>query len=430
MNPPVPAKKGWFKRGEAVATTKVCPSCKVAGPAQLQPGEVCVTCKTQQAWSDLGASGLVIDRAAIADAELRRAGEAAGDPLWKIALAWWPVALTLAIAAITGWSIVELMSPRPIGPLADVLAGWRGAAWRTTGLGVLALAVGIAALIRLRRRRHFRRASFLVSHGLAIVAGCWALVLGGVQVWGLRGGFGGAYTTMPVREPLAVTASVQRILDATVVVLAPDRDGDARQLGLGTGAIVAADDHRAWVVTCSHVAMPYAAVGGIRHARDAQPVWIQLSDGRGARARVRWAAPPPLDVVVIEVPIDRPPEPVTIAPDASALEPGASVTFVPLPYRSGWKVIDGELLRRETHKTSAGTYDLLFTNLPVTFGDSGSGLFDARGQLVGLNTWTRITGNGPAEGISLPSETMRAVVDAIERGTLDQLDDVVAAERP
>jgi S1-C subfamily serine protease len=194
---------------------------------------------------------------------------------------------------------------------------------------------------------------------------------------------------------------------------------------MGTGAVVASDDTRAWIVTCSHVAMPYAAVGTWRHARDAQPLWVQLSDGREGKATVRWTAPPPLDVVLVELPIAHPPDPVVIAADTSAITSSASVTFVPNPYRAGWKVLHGELLRRETHHTPAGTYDLLYTDLPVTHGDSGSGLYDARGQLIGLNTWTLVGGAG-SQGISLPSETMRVLVDAIHTGKLDQLDEAVA----
>jgi serine protease Do len=144
---------------------------------------------------------------------------------------------------------------------------------------------------------------------------------------------------------------------------------------------------------------------------------------------VRWTAAPPLDVAVVEVPLADPPAPVTISPDASSLAPGASVMFVPNPYRDGWKVISGELRRREPHRTPAGTYELLYTDLPVIPGDSGSGLFDARGQLVGLNTWTRPGAHGDAEGISLPSETMRTLVDAIARGELDQLDSAQAQPR-
>jgi S1-C subfamily serine protease len=77
--------------------------------------------------------------------------------------------------------------------------------------------------------------------------------------------------------------------------------------------------------------------------------------------------------------------------------------------------------RRESHHTPAGEFSLLYTDLPVQPGDSGSGLFDAHGQLVGLNTWTRI-GQGAPQGISLPSEAMRAIVDALQRGRIDELD--------
>ena len=49
---------------------------------------------------------------------------------------------------------------------------------------------------------------------------------------------------------------------------------------------------------------------------------------------------------------------------------------------------------------------------------------DARGRLVGLNTWTRMH-DGAAQGISLPSETMRVLVDAIRSGTLEHLDEAV-----
>jgi S1-C subfamily serine protease len=97
---------------------------------------------------------------------------------------------------------------------------------------------------------------------------------------------------------------------------------------------------------------------------------------------------------------------------------------VPNPYRSGWNVERGKLIRRETHHTSAGAYDLLYTDLPVVHGDSGSGLYDARGELVGLNTWT-LVGDASAQGISLPSETMRVLVDAIRHGNLEQLDETV-----
>ena len=426
-----PRKRWWTGRrsAEPLATTSVCSSCKVAGPVRLYPGQVCAACEAQHAWSRLGAADrLVIDRDSIDAAVKRRQGEAADEPLWRRLLVWATPAVTLGVAAIAGWLVLQLLSARSIGPLAALLAEMRAAARWTTVVGFATLTLGVIALVRFRRQRHFRRLSILASHLVVIIVGCTALVIGALHWVAQRNGSGFEYTSMPAREPLGVPSYVERILNATVVILAPDADGDARGVVMGTGAVVASDGTRAWIVTCSHVAMPYAAVGTWRHARDAQPVWVQLSDGREGRASVRWTAPPPLDVALVELAIAHPPEPVVIAADTSAIQASASLTFVPNPYRAGWKVLHGELLRRETHQTPAGTYDLLYTDLLVVHGDSGSGLYDARGQLVGLNTWTRVGDAGP-QGISLPSETLRVLVDAIHHDKLDKIDDAVPLPR-
>lgn len=429
-----PRKRWWRSRRAEPTGTRVCPACNTVGLVRLYAGQLCAACETQNAWSVLGdGAPLVIDRASIQAALLRREGEASGEPWWRRSLVWSAPAATLVVAAVAVWFLLRTFAARAIGPLGPLLAELSSTSTWTLFAGLASLVAGVVALVRLRRRRQFRRIAILACHLVAIMAGCSALLAGGVHLLGLRTGFGGRYTSMPVRESLGMPSSIERIINATVVVLAPDVEGDARSLGIGTGAVVAADDARAWIVTCSHVAMPYFAVGAWRHARDARPVWVQLSDGREGEAIVRWTAPPPLDVALVELPIDHPPEPVVIAADTSGIRSSASVMFVPNPYRSGWKVLHGELIRRELHRTPAGAYDLLYTDLPVTFGDSGSGLYDARGKFIGLNTWTRVDGDRPSQGISLPSETMRVLVEAIRNNKLAELDQSVLptpSERP
>jgi S1-C subfamily serine protease len=396
----------------------ICPGCGVSTVARLAPHEVCAACKSQRAWNQQG-ERVVIDHAAIDAAVARRAGEAAGEPLWRKAIAWVAPALTLTLALASAFTVWQLVGARELGPLDSLIDGLSFSCKLAVGIGAAALASGIVALVRSRKSRHFRRIAMLASHLLAIAVGATALVFGLLGV-AMVGGFSGDHTTMPARDTGSNPPHIQRILDATVVVLASDREGDARNGAVGTGAVIAAGDGHAWIVTCSHVAIPYMSPSAFRHPRDAQPVWIQLSDGREGAATVRWTAPPPLDVVLVDMPIANPPQPVPIAPDAGELSPGAPVTFVPNPYRAGWKVLHGHVLDRESHKTPAGLYDLVHTDLPVQHGDSGSGLFDARGQLVGLNTWARF-GAGTSQGISLPSETMRAVIDAVHAGSIDRL---------
>ena len=422
-----PKKKRFWRKSEApVATSRVCPKCNVAGPKKLAPGQVCATCEAQQAWNAIGESGIKIDTKAIQDAVNRREGEDAGEPLWQKALGFAPVALSLVVAGFTGWMIYLLLRPREIGPLRDLFADLNSSSHRALWIGIGSFIVGIVALIQTRKRRSYRKAHVLIAHLLAIVAGLGSAVIGGFHMYAMPSSFGGKYSSMPPKEQLgfASSSTVDRIVAATVVVLAPGSTGDARELAMGTGAIVHGDAKHAWIVTCSHVAMPYAAVGSWRHAKDAQPVWIQLSDGRQGKGRVSWAAPPPLDIAVIEIDIPNPPPAITIAPNAGELVAGSTVQFVPNPYRDGWLVHTGKLLAKEAHNTPAGTYELLLTDLPVTHGDSGSGLFDERGQLVGLNTWTKLEG-GAAHGISLPSEAMRALADAVEHDELQRLDDML-----
>jgi S1-C subfamily serine protease len=422
-----PKKKRFWRKSEApIATSRVCPKCNVAGPKKLAPGQVCATCEAQQAWNAIGESGIKIDAKAIQDAVVRREGEAAGEPFWQKAIGLAPVVLSFGVAAFAGWMIYLLLRPREIGPLRVLFEDLNGSSHRALWIGIGTFIVGIVALVRARKQRSYRKAHVLIAHMLAIVAGLGSAVIGGFHLYAMPSSFGGKYSSMPPKEQLgfASTSTVDRIVAATVVVLAPGSTGDAREMAMGTGAIVGGDAKRAWIVTCSHVAMPYAAVGSWRHAKDAQPVWIQLSDGREGKAFVRWAAPPPLDIAVIEFVIDNPPTPVQIAPNAGALEKSSAVMFVPNPYRDGWLVHKGRLLQKEAHTTPAGTYELLITDLPVTHGDSGSGLFDDRGQLVGLNTWTKVEG-GLAHGISLPSEAMRALSDAVQHGELDRLNDMM-----
>lgn len=410
--------------------TRVCPDCNVAGPKRLAPGQVCATCEAQRAWNAIGDSGIKIDAATIEEAVRRREGEAAGEPLWKKALGYTPVLFSLFVAAVTAWSLYMLLRTREIGPLQALLDDMKSTNRHALWIGIGAFIVGVAMLWRTRGNRSYRNPVVLVSHLLAIVAGVGAIAIAGFHMYAFGGGFGGKFTNMPKREQLGVaTGNADRIIAATTIVLAPGADGDARQLAMGTGAIIHGDASHAWIVTCSHVAMPYAAVGTWRHAKDAQPVWVQLSDGREGKGRVSWAAPPPLDIAVIELPIANPPPPIPIAPNAGQLDPNAAVTFVPNPYRDGWLVHHGHLLRKEAHDTPAGRYELLITDLPVTHGDSGSGLFDERGQLVGLNTWTKLE-DGFSHGISLPSEAMRALSDAVEHEDFNRLDDMLLKEPP
>ncbi len=397
--------------------TDRCPECGARVALRLARGEVCPPCASALAWTPfLEGTKLVIDRAEIDRAQRRRAGELAGEGLARKALRLLPAAAALLLAGAGITFLVRLGRPRGLGPLEAVQGELVRISRIAALLGMVALAVGLLAFLGWRTRP--RSLGILAAKLSGILLGTVVAMWGGSR-WLLSAhGFGWEHRSMPPLEAAAFTSPwVQSAMEATAVIVGTMEDGDASWPTIGTGAVIAAQRGLVWIVTASHVAMPYAAVGGWRDASRALPVWVYLSDRRSLEGRVCWTGPPPLDVAVVEVLLADPPRPIAISPDSDFLHQGADVFFVPNPFRAGWKVHRGSVLSRERHLTPAGEYSLLYTDLPVQPGDSGSSLYDGQGRLVGLNTWLRQE-PGKSQGISLPSESMRSILDRIRRNDL------------
>jgi len=402
----------------------VCPRCAARVLVRLTGGQVCPRCESVEAWVRYGAGGrkLVIGHGDIAEADARRTGEDSRESVLANLARALPSALAVLLAAVGLIFLKGLLSPRDLGPLDELredILWW--SRW-TAGLGFLGFGIAAAAAVRLRRGRWFRALGLLAANSFAIVAGVIACFFGCLH-WYANTGTEWQFLSAPAMvTTTAVSPIAKAIMDATVVVVAPNKNGDARGAVIGAGAVIDSTAGHALIVTCSHVAMPYAAVASHRDASKAFPVWVYLADGRNIQGRVAWTAQPPLDIAVIAVDIADPPAPVDISPNARTIVPGTIVTFVPNPFRSGWMFHQGAVTKRDPHLTPVGEYSLVFTDLPVRPGDSGTGLYDATGQLVGINTWAHFAPEGP-RGISLPSETMRSilVLSGIERSTGGEL---------
>jgi len=411
----------------------ICPECSAPVKVRLIDGEACPQCESTKAWERYGGHGhkLVIHKRDIAEAEAKITGvpgSAAASARY-----WLPGLVALGVGMGASLCVRALLSARPVGPLEPLYAELQRTSLMSAGLGFVALAVGIASTLVQKKGSLFRNAPLLIVNLSAVLVGAFTMLVGAFQ-WGGASGVGWAHMVMPplagaLSMTPAITAQEKSIMLATTVLVAPDGNGDARGMSLGSGAVIRSDREGAFVVTCSHVAMPYASVAAFRDPKDAHPVWVYFSDGRHAEGRVVWTAEPPLDVAVVRVDIEDPPNPVPVRANADAAEAGFEVSFVPNPFRSGWKVHRGKVLKRESHRTPAGDYSLIYTSLPVQPGDSGTGLFDSLGRLVGLNTWTQIEEGGP-KGISLPSNTMERIVEMMDHNELLNMDGPNRLNRP
>src|SRR5262249_6036411 len=154
------------------------------------------------------------------------------ESLWRRAWTWAVPAATLALAALIAVNLLRVLSPQPIGPLAELLSGLVSAARTATLVGIAGFVFGVVALVRLRRQREVRRLPIVTSPLLAVALGATAIVIGGLH-WYAWGGAGDVENlSMPARAALGEAPHIARIRDATVVLLAPDADGDARSLAM------------------------------------------------------------------------------------------------------------------------------------------------------------------------------------------------------
>jgi serine protease Do len=160
---------------------------------------------------------------------------------------------------------------------------------------------------------------------------------------------------------------------------------------LGSGFII---DDKGHVLTNAHV------------VEGAEKVRVKLSDEREFDAKVK-GRDERLDVAVLEL-IGAKDLPYATLGSSGNIQVGEQVVAIGNPFGLGNTVTAG-ILSAKGRAIGAGPYDdFLQTDASINPGNSGGPLFDARGQVVGMNT--AINPNGQGIGFAIPSDEIREVL--------------------
>lgn len=177
------------------------------------------------------------------------------------------------------------------------------------------------------------------------------------------------------------------------------RDGgfDApKSILLGSGFVY---DARGHIVTSAHV------------VENMTEVSVTLNDGTVVAGRVR-GRDPKTDLAVIRVDVESLP-PVTVG-DSDKAEIGDPVLAVGNPFGLGNTVTAG-IVSARSRDIQVGPYDdFIQTDAAINRGNSGGPLFNAAGELIGVNT-AIFSPSGGSVGIAfaVPSKMMTQVADAL-----------------
>ena len=178
--------------------------------------------------------------------------------------------------------------------------------------------------------------------------------------------------------------------------------GAGQQHALGTGFLVDAKGH---ILTNAHV------------VEGADVVKVRLSDERELRATVK-GRDERLDVAILE--LDGSPNlPFVPFGSSETLKVGETVVAIGNPFGLGNTVTMG-IVSAKGRAIGAGPYDdFIQTDASINPGNSGGPLFNARGEVVGMNT--AINPNGQGIGFAIPSDELKRVIEPLlQKGHVDR----------
>jgi S1-C subfamily serine protease len=195
----------------------------------------------------------------------------------------------------------------------------------------------------------------------------------------------------------------------------PDNPTEEAQ---GSGFVISP---KGYILTNSHVITNAGSSGPVRAA---DHVYVEFNDvDRVAAKIVGWDVYDDVGLVKVD-PSDHPLTPVPLGNSASAVvgEPVAAIGS-PLGNENSLAVGVVSAVHRSIESLTAGVYrltDAVQTDAPITHGNSGGPLFDARGRVIGINAQIRSqnsTGNDSGVGFAVPIDSAkRSVAQLIAHG--------------
>lgn len=148
----------------------------------------------------------------------------------------------------------------------------------------------------------------------------------------------------------------------------------------GSGVVTLIREGRAYILTNKHVA----------EAEGVGPLRVVLFNGEKSEGRIEWKAPGDVDVAVVSCQVISMVHTVATEVAAGFLGLGDPVFAIGNPLELNWSYTEGVIsaVRKQTmgDKSELMVYQ---TQTPINVGNSGGGLYDMAGRLVGLNTWVK-----------------------------------------
>ena len=303
------------------------------------------------------------------------------------------------------WSLLALASLTvavlSAAALIGVATGSMALLAVASGLGLLALVLGLISLVVSHGAsgRASRRGSAVACIGVLLAA--LVVVIAVIRLDSVTSRkMADVAMNLQVSDSMPSEAELNRMEPARAASLRANVVVQSRAGGLfgagmsshGSGVITAVAGGRAYILTNAHV------LGEAGAELD-----IVFYNGEHSEATVEWTAEDDIDVAVVSCPTltlgDL--EPVRVATDVVAA--GEPTFAVGNPMDLYWSYTEGVVSGVRRIDVSGRELLIYQTQTPINYGNSGGGLYDRPGRLVGVNTWIR--DKATSEGLNFAIST-------------------------
>lgn len=274
--------------------------------------------------------------------------------------------------------------------------------------GLVAIALGcIALVLHTHNRRGMTFAVLAILIGLADVLG-WAAGL-----YYFAGNHGRVAVSLDdfMVDPESLKQlpePIGRAMRANVLIQSQSGMG-LLGVGIGSGVILHADGASALIVTNRHVIDPDYSPSSVTQPSAEEigsTVFVTALGQPETPGQVVWVAPHGVDLALISARISSPEVQSAHWQKDLGSKIGDKVFAVGNPHGLGWTHTAGDIsqLRRQSRGTFE--YRVIQTSAAINSGNSGGGLYDAAGMLLGINTWTQDKRFAEGLGFSIAFTTL------------------------
>ncbi len=160
---------------------------------------------------------------------------------------------------------------------------------------------------------------------------------------------------------------------------------------LGSGVILRIKDGQADILTNRHVVDPEftASPEGVRAGNVSGSLSVQLVGQEQENGTVTWLAPEGIDLAVIRVPCTTDEARFAVWKQSQHLRVGDPVFAIGNPHGLGWTHTQGAISQFRLKDAGAHKLRVIQMQTAVNPGNSGGGLYDQQGNLVGIVTWSQ-----------------------------------------